>query len=52
MAAHIESKDVKAGYYPLSKAIQKVTGSPWSHVGIVFCLDAIDRVLLPESVED
>lgn len=74
MAAHIESKDVKAlpvlpypelraklksgdlffasGDYLLSKAIQKVTDSPWSHVGIVFRLDAIDRVLLLESVED
>ncbi|ALQ51824.1 YiiX/YebB-like N1pC/P60 family cysteine hydrolase [Nitrosomonas ureae] len=74
MAAHIESKDIKAlpvlpysdlraklksgdilfasGDYLVSKAIQKVTGSPWSHVGIVFRLDSIDRVLLLESVED
>lgn len=41
-----------SGDYLISKAIQKMTGSPWSHVGIVFRLDAIDRVLLLESVED
>lgn len=74
MAAHIESKDIKAlpvlsysdlrvklksgdllfasGDYLVSKAIQKVTDSPWSHVGIVFRLDSIDRMLLLESVED
>jgi len=74
MAAHIESKDIKAfpvlpypdlraklksgdilftsGDYLVSKAIQKVTDSPWSHVGIVLRLDSIDRMLLLESVED
>ncbi|SNB46295.1 YiiX/YebB-like N1pC/P60 family cysteine hydrolase [Geobacter sp. DSM 9736] len=41
-----------SGDYLVSKAIQKVTGSPWSHVGIVFRLDSVDRVLLLESVED
>ena len=41
-----------SGDYLISKAIQKMTGSPWSHVGIVFRLDSIDRVLLLESVED
>lgn len=41
-----------SGDYLVSKAIQKVTDSPWSHVGIVFRLDSIDRVLLLESVED
>lgn len=41
-----------SGDYLVSRAIQKVTGSPWSHVGIVFRLDLIDRVLLLESVED
>lgn len=41
-----------SGNYLISKAIQKMTGSPWSHVGIVFRLDSIDRVLLLESVED
>jgi hypothetical protein len=41
-----------SGDYLVSKAIQKVTGSPWSHVGIVFRLDSIQRLLLLESVED
>lgn len=41
-----------SGDYLISKAIQKMTDSPWSHVGIVFRLDTIDRVLLLESVED
>ena len=41
-----------SGDYLVSKAIQKMTGSPWSHVGIVFRLDSIDRMLLLESVED
>jgi hypothetical protein len=41
-----------SGDYLVSKAIQKVTNSPWSHVGIVFNLDSIDRMLLLESVED
>lgn len=41
-----------SGDYLVSKAIEKVTDSPWSHVGIVFVLPQIDRVLLLESVED
>ncbi len=41
-----------SGDYLISKAIQKMTGSPWSHVGIILRLDSIDRVLLLESVED
>lgn len=41
-----------SGNYLLSKAIQKVTNSPWSHVGIVCRIDKIERVLLLESVED
>ncbi len=41
-----------SGDYLVSKAIQKVTGSPWSQVGIAFCLDSINRILLLESVED
>jgi hypothetical protein len=41
-----------SGDYLVSKAIQKVSGSPWSHVGIVFKLDNIGRMLLLESVED
>ncbi|MEN3292258.1 MAG: hypothetical protein V7642_1511 [Burkholderiales bacterium] len=41
-----------SGDYLLSKAIQKIADSPWSHVGIVFRLDGIDRIMLLESVED
>lgn len=41
-----------SGDYLVSKAISRVTNSPWSHVGIVFRLDTIDRLLLLESVED
>lgn len=41
-----------SGDYLISQAIQKLTNSPWSHVGIVFHLAGIDRVLLLESVED
>ena len=40
-----------SGNYWVSRAIQKVTESPWSHVGIVFNLVDLDRVLLLESVE-
>jgi uncharacterized protein YycO len=41
-----------SGNYLISKAIQKMTNSPWSHVGIVFELDKLNRILLLESVED
>lgn len=41
-----------SGDYLLSQAIQKVTSSPWSHVGVIVRLKEIDRVLLLESVED
>jgi hypothetical protein len=40
-----------SGNYPVSKVIRKMTGSPWSHVGIIFWLKSINRVLLLESVE-
>lgn len=52
--AKLKSGDIlfTSGDYLISKAIQKMTGSPWSHVGIVLRLDAIGRVLLLESVED
>lgn len=52
--AKLKSGDIlfTSGDYLISKAIQKMTGSPWSHVGIVFRLDSIDRILLLESVED
>lgn len=50
----IQSGDLifASGDYLISQAIQKVTDSPWSHVGILFRVDSIDRVLLLESVED
>ncbi len=41
-----------SGDYLVSRAIQHMTDSAWSHVGIVFRLHSIDRVLLLESVED
>lgn len=41
-----------SGDYLVSKAVQKISASPWSHVGIVFRMDSIDRILLLESVED
>lgn len=52
--AKLKSGDIlfTSGDYLISKAIQKMTESPWSHVGIVFRLDSIDRILLLESVED
>jgi uncharacterized protein YycO len=40
-----------SGNYPVSRAIRKMTGSAWSHVGIIFWLKSIKRVLLLESVE-
>ena len=54
LRAKLKSGDIlfASGDYLVSRAIQKVTGSPWSHVGIVFRLDSIDRILLLESVED
>ncbi|SNX59123.1 Permuted papain-like amidase enzyme, YaeF/YiiX, C92 family [Nitrosomonas ureae] len=54
LRAKLKSGDIlfASGDYWASKAIQKVTENPWSHVGIVFRLDSIDRVLLLESVED
>lgn len=54
LRANLKSGDLlfTSGDYLISKTIQKVTASPWSHVGIVFRLDAIDRMLLLESVED
>ncbi len=54
LRAKLKSGDLlfASGDYLVSKAIQMVTDSPWSHVGIVFRLDSIDRILLLESVED
>lgn len=41
-----------SGRYLVSNAIQLATDSVWSHVGIVFPIASVDRVLLLESVED
>jgi len=41
-----------SGNYPISKIIGKFTKSPWSHIGILFYIKEIDRVMLLESVED
>ena len=41
-----------SGNYWVSKAIRKLTDSPWSHVGIVFKMEKLNRLLLLESVED
>lgn len=40
-----------SGGYVFSRMIRKATGSIWSHVGIVWRLEEIDRVMLMESVE-
>jgi hypothetical protein len=50
----VRSGDVlfASGDYLISKTIQKCTGSPWSHVGIVFNVKSLDKRLLLESVED
>ena len=54
LRARLKSGDLlfASGDYLVSRAIEQVTNSPWSHVGIVFRLDSIGRVLLLESVED
>lgn len=41
-----------SGDYKVSELIQRVTDSPWSHVGVILFARDIDRVLLLESVED
>lgn len=41
-----------SGDYLVSEAIRTMTNSPWSHVGIVFRMNSIERILLLESVED
>lgn len=40
-----------AGSGWFSKMIQRATGSVWSHVGFVMRLDAIDRIMVLESLE-
>jgi len=51
--ADIRSGDILlcSGSAWFSKLIQQGTGSVWSHVGFVMRLDAIDRVMVLESVE-
>lgn len=51
-------KDIRSGDILLcsgnaifSSLIQKATGSIWSHVGFILRLDAIDRIMVLESVE-
>jgi hypothetical protein len=39
------------GRDPFSKLIQWSTKSPWSHVGLVFRVDRLDRVVVIEAVE-
>src|SRR5262245_8306072 len=41
-----------SGEYTVSRLIRHFTHSPWSHVGTIFALEDIGRVLLLESVED
>jgi hypothetical protein len=40
-----------SGSFVFSRLIQRATGSPWSHVAIIMRLDAIDRLMVLESVE-
>ena len=40
-----------SGEYAFSKLIQHATDSVWSHAGFILRIDAIDRVMLLESVE-
>jgi hypothetical protein len=39
------------GRDPFSRLIQWSTKSPWSHVGLVFRIDSLDRVIVIEAVE-
>lgn len=39
---------VRSGF---SRVVQAATGSPWSHVGIVIRVEAMDRVMVLESLE-
>ncbi len=50
---HIRSGDILlcSGHSTFSTLIQKATGSVWSHVGFILRLDAIDRIMVLESVE-
>jgi len=39
------------GRSPMSRMIQAATHSPWSHVGVLWRLTGVDRILVLESVE-
>jgi hypothetical protein len=49
----IRNGDILLGHgrAPFSRAIQAATGSPWSHVGFIWRLEEIDRIMVLESVE-
>jgi len=49
---HIQNGDILLFSGPdfFSRAIKWATGSPWSHVGFIFRLDAIDRVMVLQSL--
>ncbi len=51
--ARIQNGDLLlcSGNYMFSKLIQKATDSCWSHVAFVLKVDAIDRVMVLESIE-
>lgn len=51
--AEIRSGDILlcSGKHPFSILIQQATDSIWSHVAFVLRLDAIDRIMVLESVE-
>lgn len=40
-----------SGNSPFSTLIKKATQSVWSHVGFILCVEAIDRLMVLESVE-
>jgi hypothetical protein len=50
---HLEAGDLLfySGDDDISMLIREVTQSIWSHIGIVFKIDNLDRILLLESVE-
>ena len=53
MRARLQTGDLLlcSGSGVFSELIQHATDSPWSHVALIVRLDAIDRILLFESVE-
>lgn len=51
--AQLRSGDLllASGRYMFSRIIQQATGSCWSHVAFILRVDAIDRVMVLESIE-